>query len=155
MEHATDQLLLVVRLAVAALLAGVLGFERQQAGKAAGLRTHMLVGIAAALFMALGEAMPGRTGDPLRTVQAVATGVGFLGAGAIFFQSAERRVHGLTTAASIWATSSVGIAAGAGVYVLAAGATVLLVGVLRGLRWVEVRLEDGRLLGDTPTDHRS
>lgn len=153
MEHAADQLLLVVRLVVAALLAGVLGFEREQSGKAAGLRTHMLVGIASALFMALGEAMTG-TGDPLRTVQAVATGVGFLGAGAIFFQTTERRVHGLTTAASIWATSAVGMTAGAGAYVLAAGATLLLVVVLRGLRLAEVRVENERLPSDSTTDRR-
>lgn len=153
MEHAADQLLLVVRLVVAALLAGVLGFEREQSGKAAGLRTHMLVGIASALFMALGEAMTG-TGDPLRTVQAVATGVGFLGAGAIFFQTTERRVHGLTTAASIWATSAVGLTAGAGAYVLAAGATLLLVVVLRGLRLAEVRVENERLPSDSTTDRR-
>lgn len=132
-----DQIALVLRLVVAALLSGVLGFERQQSGKDAGLRTHMLVGIAAALFMALGEAMPVRTGDPLRTVQAVATGVGFLGAGAIFFQKHAQRVHGLTTAAGIWATSAVGMAAGAGAYLLAAGATALLVFVLRGLHWVD------------------
>lgn len=137
MDHATDQLLLVLRLVVAALLAGVLGFEREQSGKAAGLRTHMLVGIASALFMALGDALPGRTGDPLRTIQAVATGVGFLGAGAIVFPKSEHRVHGLTTAASIWATSAVGLTAGAGAYVLATGATLLLLFVLRGLYYAE------------------
>lgn len=131
------ELLLLLRLVVAALLAGVLGFEREQSGKAAGLRTHMLVGIASALFMAVGEALPGRAGDPLRTVQAVATGVGFLGAGAIFFVPKSRRVHGLTTAASIWATSAIGLTAGAGAFVLAAGATALLAFVLRGVVWIE------------------
>ena len=131
------ELLLLLRLVAAALLAGVLGFEREQSGKAAGLRTHMLVGIASALFMAVGEALPGRSGDPLRTVQAVATGVGFLGAGAIFFVPKGRRVHGLTTAASIWATSAVGLTAGAGAFVLATGATALLAFVLRGVFWIE------------------
>lgn len=131
------EVMLAVRVAAAALLAGVVGYEREQAGKAAGLRTHMLVGIAAAIFTVLSEAIAARAGgapaDLLRTVQAVATGVGFLGAGVFFRSGSDERVHGLTTAASLWAASAVGMCAGAGLYVLGALSSALLVIVLHAL----------------------
>ncbi len=130
---------LLGRLLVAAVLAAVLGWEREHAGKPAGLRTHMLVGIAAALYTAIAELAtagiaPHESGfqaDPIRAIQAVAIGVGFLGSGVIFVSRQEDRVRGLTTAASIWATAAIGIAAGLRYYVLAAGATLLLLFVLR------------------------
>jgi putative Mg2+ transporter-C (MgtC) family protein len=119
----------------------VLGWERESARKPAGLRTHMLVGIASALFTVLGElAMTAPTdspygwrADPVRVIQAVAIGIGFLGTGVIFVAKEGDRVLGLTTAASIWATAGVGIAAGSGRYVLALGSTALLMLVLRGM----------------------
>ena len=124
------------RLVVAALLAGVLGWERERAGKSAGLRTHMLVGIAAALYTGLAEVASVELGagrsDPVRAIQAVAMGIGFLGGGIIFVNRNER-VQGLTTAASIWATAAMGIAAGLAHFRLAAGATVLLAVVLHVL----------------------
>ena len=87
------------RLVVAALLAAVLGWEREQAGKSAGLRTHMLVGIAAALYTALGEVASTELGagrsDPVRAIQAVAMGIGFLGGGMIFVNRSTDRVQGL------------------------------------------------------------
>ena len=124
---------------MAAVLAGVLGWEREHAGKPAGLRTHMLVGIAAALYTAIAELAAagiashesGFQADPIRAIQAVAIGVGFLGSGVIFVSRQEDRVRGLTTAASIWATAAIGIAAGLRHYVLAVGATLLLLFVLR------------------------
>lgn len=136
-----SEIQLFVRLLVAAALAGLLGWERERARKAAGLRTHMLVGIAAALYTSLGELilsdMPpnadGFQADPIRAIQAVAIGIGFLGAGVIFRSRHRDHVQGLTTAASVWATAAVGIAAGLEHYVLAAGATLLLLLVLRGL----------------------
>jgi putative Mg2+ transporter-C (MgtC) family protein len=129
----------MIRLPVAAALAAVLGWEREHARKWAGLRTHMLVGIAAALYTAIAELAvadiaAGETGfqaDPIRAVQAVAIGIGFLGSGVIFVSRHEDRVQGLTTAASIWATAAIGIAAGLEHYVLAVGATVLLLFVLQ------------------------
>lgn len=125
------------RLVVAALLAAVLGWEREQAGKSAGLRTHMLVGIAAALYTGLAEVAAAELGggraDPIRAVQAVAMGIGFLGGGIIFVNHQTDRVQGLTTAASVWATAAVGIAAGLAHFRLAAGATVLLAIVLHVL----------------------
>ena len=101
----------------------------------------MLVGIASALFTVLAElAMReqpedafGVRADPVRVIQAVAIGIGFLGSGIIFVAKEGDRVLGLTTAASIWATAGVGLAAGTGRYVLAAGTTVLLLLVLRGM----------------------
>ena len=125
--------LILIRLVVAALLAGVLGWERERAGKSAGLRTHMLVGISAALYTGLAElaaAEPGVAGrsDPVRVIQAVAVGIGFLGGGMIYVS--DDRVQGLTTAASIWATAAMGIAAGMAHYRLAVGATILLAMVL-------------------------
>jgi putative Mg2+ transporter-C (MgtC) family protein len=131
----------LIRLLVAAALAAVLGWERESARKSAGLRTHMLVGIAAALYTAIAELAvadvdPSRTqfqADPIRAVQAVAIGIGFLGSGVIFVSRQEERVRGLTTAASIWATAAIGIAIGLGRYLLAVGATVLLLVVLRVL----------------------
>jgi len=129
-------LVILSRLVVAALLAGVLGWERERAGKSAGLRTHMLVGIAAALYTGLAEVASVELGagrsDPVRAIQAVAMGIGFLGGGIIFVNRNDR-VQGLTTAASIWATAAVGIAAGLAHFRLAAGATVLLAVVLHVL----------------------
>lgn len=135
------ELALLVRLLLAGILAGVLGWERESARKSAGLRTHMLVGIASALFTVLAELAvrdyPGAEGglraDPIRVIQAVAIGVGFLGSGVIFVSRSGESVVGLTTAGSIWATAAIGIAAGLGYYILAVGATLLLVGVLRGM----------------------
>ena len=124
------------RLVVAGLLAGVLGWEREQAGKSAGLRTHLLVGIAAALYTGLAEVASVELGagrsDPVRAIQAVAMGIGFLGGGIIFVNRNDR-VQGLTTAASIWATAAMGIAAGLAHFRLAAGVTVLLAVVLHVL----------------------
>jgi putative Mg2+ transporter-C (MgtC) family protein len=109
----------VVRLAVAAVLGGVIGVERQMDRKRDGMRTHMLVSLGAALFTLVGaEALVGggevKMVDISRIVQGVAAGVGFLGAGTIIKLSDQHEVRGLTSAASIWLTAAVGMAAGAG-----------------------------------------
>jgi putative Mg2+ transporter-C (MgtC) family protein len=135
------ELALLLRLILAGLLSAVLGWEREAAHKPAGLRTHMLVGVASALFTVLGELAvreyPGEVGglraDPIRVIQAVAIGVGFLGSGVIFVSKDQESVRGLTTAGSIWATAAIGLAAGLGYYILAVGATLLLLLVLRGM----------------------
>jgi putative Mg2+ transporter-C (MgtC) family protein len=135
------ELVLVVRLLAAAALAALLGWEREYAGKPAGLRTHMLVGIGSALYtviaeLSVAEIPPNAEGfqaDPIRVIQAVAIGIGFLGSGVIFVSRHEDRVRGLTTAASIWATAAIGMASGLGYYLLAVSATVLLLVVLRVL----------------------
>lgn len=135
------ELALLLRLVIAGALAAVLGWERQAAHKPAGLRTHMLVAIAAALFTVLAELAVtdfpggenGTRADPVRVIQAVAIGIGFLGSGVIFVARSGESIRGLTTAGSIWATAAIGIAAGLEHYLLAAGATVLLWVVLRGM----------------------
>ena len=142
------ELTILLRLVVALVLTGVLGWERETVGKAAGLRTHMLVGFGAALFVGLGETLVQgfrkygdlQQFDPTRVLEAVVAGVSFLGAGSIFFARGMDRVRGLTTAASLWATAGVGLAAGLGRYVLALGATALLLVVLRVLLRLEPKV---------------
>lgn len=136
---------ILARLLIALALAGVMGWERERAGKAAGIRTHMLVGLGAALFVVLGELFVGRFRgldermrfDPLRVIEAVVTGVSFLGAGTIFVARGRERVQGLTTAASIWATAAVGITVGLERYTLAVGTTIIVFLVLRFLHYLE------------------
>ncbi|HET7452831.1 MAG TPA: MgtC/SapB family protein [Thermoanaerobaculia bacterium] len=136
-----DDLSLLLRVVAAGALAAVLGWEREKAGKSAGLRTHILVGVGAALFVMLADvtsrAAGGTSASVLRLdpLQGVAVGIGFLGAGLIF--KSDDRVRGLTTAASVWATAAVGFACGIAHFVLAAGATVIVLGVLRLLERFE------------------
>lgn len=133
---------LLVRVIVAGLLTGVLGWERQSAGKPAGFRTLLLVGMAACLFVVAGEAAavtyPAGSSslriEPFQLIQAVAVGIGFLGSGVVFLTHDGSRVVGLTTAASIWATAAIGLTVGFGRYLLAAGTTVLMLVTLRVLR---------------------
>src|SRR6187399_1061707 len=104
----------LVRIATAIALGALLGEERQRAGKAAGLRTHMLVALGSALFVLfpLEAGMPPT--DISRVIQGVATGIGFIGAGTVLKRTNPEEVHGLTTAASIWLTAAIGLASGAG-----------------------------------------
>lgn len=103
-----------VRLAIAALLGGLLGAEREASGKAAGLRTHMLVALGAALFIIVPLEIGLTEGDLGRVIQGIATGVGFLGAGTILKRSERSEITGLTTAATVWLTAAIGLAVGAG-----------------------------------------
>ena len=130
---------LVLRLGLAALLGGLLGWQREVEGKDAGLRTHMLVSLGAALFV-LVPAEAGRGPDELsRVVQGIVSGIGFLGAGAVLKMGHEGRIHGLTTAATIWATAAVGMSAGLGREGTAILATTFIILVLVWLRGLEVR----------------
>jgi putative Mg2+ transporter-C (MgtC) family protein len=108
-----DLVNVVVRLLLAAILAGVLGFERESVGKAAGLRTHMLVSLGAALFVLVVTPL-GAAGDVSRVIQGVAAGIGFIGAGSILKNVDRGQVTGLTTAASIWISAAIGVSAGIG-----------------------------------------
>lgn len=129
------QLALLARVAAAMVLGGIIGYEREQGGKPAGLRTHMLVAAAAALFVGLGdlltaqfateEAAAAMRTDPIRIVEAIVAGVSFLGAGTIFVSGQEQRVHGLTTAASLLVVAGVGVAVALGAWVAALGVTLL------------------------------
>lgn len=140
-------LTLAVHLVVALCAGGLIGLERSFHGRPAGFRTHSLVCLASSALMLLAHypptQMPGlpldaiRT-DPLRMAQGIMTGIGFLGAGVIFKQGLG--VRGLTTAASIWVTSAIGILAGSGHYLATAIVTTLTLGVLTAFRWLEIRL---------------
>jgi len=123
----------VGRLLLVAVLAGAVGVERELREQEAGLRTHMLVGVGAALFVIVGSYswtgfdFGNRTGivlDPSRVVAYVVTGVGFLGAGTIIKHGSS--IRGLTTAASLWVVAAIGVAGGAGQYVLAIFATAVV-----------------------------
>jgi len=103
----------LVRLMVAMVLGGLLGLERESRGTPAGLRTHMLVALGAALFVLVPLQGGMAIADMSRVLQGVIAGIGFLGAGAILKEN-NREIHGLTTAASIWLTAAIGIAAGMG-----------------------------------------
>ncbi len=105
---------MAVRLLLAAALGGLLGYDRERAGKSAGLRTHMLVSLGAALFVLIPQHAGMSDSDVSRVIQGVVAGIGFLGAGAIVKGNREEDVQGLTTAAGIWLTAAVGIAAGLG-----------------------------------------
>lgn len=103
-----------LRLVLAALLGGVLGLERERQGKAAGVRTHMLVCLGAALFVLVPD-VAGALDDAMsRVIQGVVAGVGFLGAGTILKGDAASQVKGLTTAAGIWLTAAIGVTIGLG-----------------------------------------
>jgi putative Mg2+ transporter-C (MgtC) family protein len=103
-----------IRLLIAALFGGLVGFERLRDGKAAGLRMHMLVALGAALFTVIPMEAGMSKADMSRVIQGVATGVGFLGAGTILKISDQHKIEGLTSAASIWLTAAAGMAVGAG-----------------------------------------
>jgi putative Mg2+ transporter-C (MgtC) family protein len=121
---------ILVRLLLAAVLGGILGYERGRLGKTAGLRTHMLVCMGSAMFVLVPHLAGMPLADVSRVIQGVVAGIGFLGAGAIIKSEASRDVRGLTTAASIWMTSAIGIACGLGRESIAVLATVLALIVL-------------------------
>jgi putative Mg2+ transporter-C (MgtC) family protein len=128
---------------LAALVAGALvGLERSYRGRAAGLRTYALVCLGSALLVALAEELlrqpGGGVGDSTRVIQGIVTGIGFLGAGVILKEGFS--VRGLTTAASIWVISAVGVTIGAGFYVAGAVATLLTLALLSILRTIEDRM---------------
>jgi putative Mg2+ transporter-C (MgtC) family protein len=130
-----------LRLGVAAVLGGLIGAEREWVGKAAGLRTHMMVSLGAALFVLVPIETGIGAGDLTRVIQGIATGIGFIGAGTILKRADTNQIHGLTTAATIWLTGAVGIAVGAGQMwlgiVCAISAWVILY-ILTGLdRWLD------------------
>jgi len=129
--------IIVVRLGLAVALGAAIGYEREQRGKDAGLRTHMMVSLGAALFV-LVPAMGHMGADAAsRVMQGVVSGIGFLGAGAILKQTAGQEVKGLTTAASIWVAAAVGVAAGYGREATAVATTLLALFVLAIVRKLE------------------
>ncbi len=144
------QLRIIAEVGLAMLLGGLIGFEREVADKAAGLRTHMLVGGAAALLVGLSDALLNTysannnvgliRSDPIRIIEAIITGISFLGAGTIFRRDKGEQVKGLTTAASILFTAAVGICVALRQFVLAVGVTLLALVILRLMVLVENRI---------------
>jgi putative Mg2+ transporter-C (MgtC) family protein len=126
----SDATTVTMRLVIAALLGGLLGYEREQSGKAAGLRTHMLVALGAALFVLVPQQSGMSNEDMSRVIQGVITGMGFLGAGAILKMTSEETIKGLTTAAGLWVTAAIGIAVGLGREASAVLSAVLVVIIL-------------------------
>jgi putative Mg2+ transporter-C (MgtC) family protein len=136
----------VVRLLLAALLGGLLGWERESKGKAAGLRTHMLVAIGAAVFVMIPQQAGVDDADLSRIIQGVVAGIGFLCAGTIIKGRGEEQVQGLTTAAGIWLTAAIGVAVGLGREASALLVALLALVIFAGLpaldRWIERRQRD-------------
>ncbi|CAP43857.1 MgtC/SapB family protein [Bordetella petrii] len=132
---------IVLRLGMAFVLGGLLGYERERSGKAAGLRTHILVALGAALFVLVPLQGGMQVGDLSRVLQGVIAGIGFLGAGAIIKLSGEGVIRGLTTSASIWMTAAIGVAAGMGREATAVVSTLIALFVLAVLRRVEKRID--------------
>ena len=146
LTNLSQQAILLAEIAFAALLGGAVGFERERADKPAGLRTHMLVAASAALLVGLADSMVGAVGqtarvqaDPIRVLEAIITGVAFLGAGTIIQRRQTRSVEGLTTAASLLLVASVGAAVALDRLVLAVGVTILTLLVLRTVETAERR----------------
>lgn len=138
-----------VRLLMAAILGGFLGFERERSGKAAGIRTHMLVAIGAALFVLIPQQAGISDAEMSRVIQGVIAGIGFLGAGAILKGNDQKHLKGVTTAAGIWLTAAIGVAAGLGREASAILCTVLALivlyvmpKVLSLLEWSDKDVED-------------
>ncbi|QQR38737.1 MgtC/SapB family protein [Devosia rhizoryzae] len=127
---------ITMRLALAALLGGILGYERERKGRSAGVRTHMLVAVGAALFV-IGPSQAGmEIGDLSRVLQGIVQGIGFLGAGAIIVRTAKNQVEGLTTAANIWATAGIGVIAGLGLEATAVLSAVIILIILAAVPMV-------------------
>lgn len=119
---------ILIRLVLAALLAALIGVDREIKDRSAGLRTHMLVAVAAALFTVITAEIYARStnsADPIRIIEAVTAGVAFLAGGAII--RGREHVSGLTTGAGLWLAGSIGVASGAGLYSIAVMGTVLAV----------------------------
>jgi len=146
MTEWADQGTILADIALAMLLGGLIGLEREVADKPAGLRTHMLVAATAALLVGLGSTLANRFGavdgasiapDPIRIVQAIVMGIGFLGAGTIIQRPRGEHIEGLTTGASLLLAAALGICVAAGQVMLALGATALALMVLYLLGRVE------------------
>jgi len=137
--EASGTLEILIRLLGAALAGALVGYERGAHGRAAGLRTHMLISVGSAITVMVGLFMTEPAyGDPSRIAANVVTGVGFLGAGIIHLKGSNK-ITGLTTAAAMWATATVGLAFGAGYYALAVSGTILIFLILAFLVHTETR----------------
>ncbi len=147
--HWNYELIVIAKTVLAMFLGAMLGLERESSGKPAGFRTHILVAGAATLFICTGDWLVHQfidttsatmRADPLRVIQAIVTGISFLGAGTIIRQRHSNQIEGLTTAASILWASAIGICIAIDLYIVGVGVTVLTLLVLRILVMVEDKL---------------
>ena len=128
---------MLVRLLLAALWGGIVGAEREYRSKAAGFRTMIMISVGACFFTMMSAAI-GYPGNPDRIASNIVTGVGFLGAGVIF--RGDSRVNGITTSATIWAVAAIGMGIGAGYYMAAGSASLLIIFVLAFLPYLEEKI---------------
>ena len=133
---------MLVRLFTAALLGGMLGMERESKGRAAGLKTHILVSIGSALFVMAPLLSGIDPGDVTRVMQGIVSGIGFLGAGAIIKLERDERIEGLTTAAGIWMVAAIGMAAGMGMEIVALATTLIALAVVNTIPRILRNSED-------------
>lgn len=155
----TPEPLIALRLGLACLFGGLIGLERELGHHDAGLRTHILTALAACVFTLVSWELYQHiraieqpvTGDPIRVIEAVTAGAGFLAAGIIFQSGAK--VHGLTTGAGVWTAAAIGVACGSGAYSIAAMTTALVLLVLFGLGLVKKKA--GLDNGDVPDDRKA
>ncbi|HWN68624.1 MAG TPA: MgtC/SapB family protein [Haliangium sp.] len=155
-----NELAIALQLGYALVLSALIGWERERHRRPAGLRTHILVAVSATMVTAIGEQLVARyahlddgvTTDPSRVVHGLLTGIGFIGAGTIFQTRRGDTVLGVTTAASLFAVTVLGIAIGLGFYVLAAVAALIIFGVLRILGPLEHSLAKASHTADQTAD---
>ena len=145
------QLVVLIEVFVAMVLGSIIGYEREKADKPAGLRTHMLVAGAAALFVGLGNMLVSEwarkfgtqlQSDPIRLFEAIITGISFLGAGTIIFHRDTERVEGITTAASLLMTAAIGATIGMGQWMLGVVLTALVFVILHLLGRIKPRRDE-------------
>lgn len=145
-----EQFVILLKVSLAIVLGGIIGLEREMIGKPTGMRTHMLIGGASALFTSLGTVIVNYYGtvtcvglvqaDPIRVIQAIVLGISFIGAGTILQHQERRKVIYLTSAASILFTAAIGIAAALDQYLIAFGCVVAVWVVNRGLRYFDKKI---------------
>lgn len=152
----TPEWVIALRLGLACVLGGLIGLERELGKHDAGLRTHILVALASCVFTLVSWELyqhiraieQPATGDPIRIIEAVTAGAGFLAAGIIFQSGAK--VHGLTTGAGVWTAAAIGVACGAGAYAIAGITTAIVLAVLFGIAALKKQM--GWDDGDVPED---
>ncbi|MBI2674321.1 MAG: MgtC/SapB family protein [Candidatus Yanofskybacteria bacterium] len=154
------ELIIIIKVAVAAGLGAIVGFERELARKVAGIRTHALVSLASALFTAISiDAFRGYIGtmgyDPSRIISNIVVGIGFIGAGAILRHGS--RVEGTTTAASLWAVAAIGVTVGVGLFKEAAVITALIYSILQIVWFIEkkMRIKWGKIYKSEEEEFRN
>jgi putative Mg2+ transporter-C (MgtC) family protein len=129
----------LIRLTAATVLGAIIGFERERAGKPAGMRTHMLVTLGTAVVILACSGVGMGSDELSRVIQGIVTGIGFIGAGSILKLNEERDVQGLTTAAGVWMTAAVGVAVGLGSLGVAVISTMFAVAILSFVKYLQVR----------------